>query len=107
VLRGPRMRTGTVTSRSIVKDLRKSKKETSSVSAGLSDSSDAKGGETILSGRELSTHDLTSGAEPFAGTPLEGLIDTGESLQSILSTVKTEYLLKETETGETTEEDFL
>ena len=100
------MRTGTVTSRSIVKDLRKSKKETSSVPAGLSGSSDAKGEETLFD-RELSTLDLTSGAKPFAGTPLEGAIDTGESLPSTLSTGKTEYLLKETETGETTEEDFL
>jgi len=90
-----------------VKDLRKSKKETSSVPAGLSGSSDAKGEETVLSDRELSTLDLTSGAEPFAGTPLEGTIDTGESLQSTLSTDKTEYLLKETERGETTEEDLL
>jgi len=90
-----------------VKDLHKFKKETSSVLAGLSGSSDAKEGETTLFDRELSTLDLTSGAEPFAGTPLEGAIDTGESLQSILSTDKTEYLLKETETGETTEEDFL
>ena len=88
-----------------MKDLRKSKKETSLVPAGLSGSSDAKG-ETLLTDRELSTLDLTSGAEPFAGTPLEGGIDTGELLQSILSTDKTEYLLKETETGET-EEDFL
>ena len=101
------MQMGTVTSCSIVKDLHKSKKETSSVPAGLSGSKDAKGEETILSNGELSTHDLTSGAEPFAGTPLEGTIDTGGLLQSILSTDKTEYLLKETETGETTEEDFL
>ena len=98
---------GIVTSCSIVKDLRKSKKETSSVPAGLSGSSDAKEGEKILSNRELSTHDLASGAEPFAGTPLEDEIDTGESLQSILSTDKIEYLLKETETGGTTEGDFL
>ena len=97
------MRMGTVTSHSIVKDLRK--KETSSVPVGLSGSSDAKEGQTTLSDGELSTHDLTSGAEPFAGTPLEGVIDTGESLQSIVSTDKTEYLLMET--GETTEEDFL
>jgi len=90
-----------------VKDLHKFKKETSPVPAGLSGSLDAKEGETLLSDRELSTHDLTSGAEPFAGTPLEGSIDTGESLQSILPTDKTEYLLKEMETGETTEEDFL
>jgi len=101
------MRTGTVTSCSIVKDLCKSKKETSSVLAGLSGSSYAKEGEAILSNRELGTHNLTSGAEPFSGTPLEGEINTGESLQSILSTDKTEYLLKETETGETTDEDFL
>jgi len=90
-----------------VKDLHKSKKETSSVPAGLSSSSDAKEGETTLSDRELSTHNLTSGAEPFVGTPLEGEIDTGESLQFILSTDKAEYLLKEMETGETTEEEFL
>jgi len=90
-----------------VKDLHKSKEETSLVPAGLSGSSDAKEGETILSDRELSTHNLASSAEPFAGTPLEGSIDTGELLQSILSTDKREYLLKETETGETTEGDFL
>ena len=90
-----------------MKDLHKSKKETSSVPVGLSGSSDAKGEEGTLSDRELSTRDLTSGAEPFAGTPLEGVIDTEGSLQSIVSTDRTEYLLKETGSGEGIEAHFL
>ena len=82
------MRTGIVTSRSIVKDLRKSM-GTSELPVGLSGSSDAKEGEKLfLFNRELSTLDFTSGAEPFAGTPLDGTEEFKP--QSMLSTVKTE-----------------
>jgi len=49
---------------------------------------------SLHNGRELSTHNLTSSAEPFSGTPLEGILatlNTGAlSLQS--STNRTEYL---------------
>ena len=66
------MRTGIITSRSIVKDLRKSM-GTSELPAGLSGFSDAKEGERLsLFNQELSTLDFTSGAEPFAGTTLDG-----------------------------------
>jgi len=66
------MRTGTVTSRSIVKDLHKSRKETTSlVPAGLSCSLGAKGEEreesSLHNDRELSTLNLTSSAEPWVG----------------------------------------
>jgi len=93
-----------------VKDLHKSKKETTSlVLAGLSSSSGAKGEEqeesSLYNSRELSTLDLTSSAKPFAGTPLEGedaTLNTGDlSLQS--STLRKEYLFTETGTGESTE----
>jgi len=86
VLRGLWMWTGTVTSRSIVKDLCKLR-ETSKLPAGLSGSLDAKEGERLsLFNWELSMLDFTSGAEPFAGTPLEGTVQF--KLQSILSTDK-------------------
>ena len=66
------MQTGTITSHSIVKDLRKSM-GTSELPAGLSGFSDAKEGERLsLFDQELSTLDFTSSAEPFAGTPLDG-----------------------------------
>jgi len=68
------MRTGTVTSRSIVKDFHKSM-EASELPVGLSGFSDAKEGERLsLFNQELSTVNFTSGAEPFAGTPLEGTV---------------------------------
>ena len=82
------MRTGIVTSRSIVKDLRKSM-GTSKLPAGLSGFLDAKEGERLsLFNQELSTLDFTSSTEPFAGTPLDGT-EQSES-QSIVSTDKTE-----------------
>jgi len=82
------MRTSIVTSCSIVKDLRKSM-GTSKLPVGLSGSLDAKEGEKLpLFNQELSTLDFTSGAEPFAGTPLDGKVQS--ELQSILSTERTE-----------------
>jgi len=62
---------------------------TSDLPAGLSGSPDAKEGERLsLFNQELSMLDFTSGAEPFAGTPLDGKVQS--ELQSILSTDKTE-----------------
>ena len=59
-----------------MKDLHKSI-ATSKLLAGLSGSLDAKEGERLsIFDQELSTLNFTSGAEPFAGTPLEDTVQS-------------------------------
>src|SRR5437899_478503 len=88
VFSGPLIRTGILTSRSIVTVLRNSTGKTSELPAGLSGSSDAKTGKEESSpdnGKELSTLDLTSGAEPIAGTPLEEVHTGEETKEAVVS----------------------
>ena len=93
VLTGPRTQTGIRTSCSIVTvRLNSTRKPTSRLSAGLSESLDAKEGDfcALISTRELSTPLFMSGAGPLLGTPVDGIVaelDTeGETEEAVVST---------------------
>ena len=122
VLTGPWTQTGIRTSHSIVTvHLNSTRKPTSRSSVGLSESLDAKEGNScpLISTRELSTPLFTSGAKPLLGTPIDSTVEVREtkevvvSAQSVVhwvstsSTTKDAYLLGKAETGEDTVATFL